>query len=84
MLIYSFIYQKFKFFSDRVDFELNFWMRSKILGIFKKKSILSQIWLKLKLKLKLTYRLFVENFKCKNSQKQFKSQNIYIFFNHSA
>jgi hypothetical protein len=51
---------------------------------FKRKVYDQQNLLKLKLKVKLTYQLFVKDFKWKNSQKQFKSQNIYIFFNHLA
>jgi hypothetical protein len=52
--------------------------------ISKEKSCDQQILLKLKFKVKLTYRLIVEDFKLKNPQKQFKSQNSYIFFNHLA
>jgi hypothetical protein len=47
-------------------------MRSKILGIFKKKVYDQQFLSKLKLKVKMTFRLFVEDLKWKNCQKQFK------------
>jgi hypothetical protein len=49
--------------------------------ILKEKSCDQQILLKLKFKVKLT---IVEDFKRKNSQKQFKSQNGYTFFNYLA
>jgi hypothetical protein len=85
MIIYSFIYQKFKNFSDRVDFELKiFKCDQKSWENFKRKVSDNQIRLKLKLKVKLTFGLFVDDYKWKICQKQFKSQNIYIFFNHFA
>jgi 3-deoxy-D-arabino-heptulosonate 7-phosphate (DAHP) synthase len=80
------MYQKFKFFSNRVDLELKsliFECDQKFWANFKRKSYGKQILLKLKLKVKLTYRILVD-FEWKNSKKQFKNQNSYIFFNHLA
>ncbi len=57
MLIYSFIYQKFNYFSDRVDFELKtliFECDQKFWENFKRKVCDQQILLKLKLIVKLT------------------------------
>jgi hypothetical protein len=62
--------QKCPFFSERVDFELKsliFEFDQKFWGNFKRKSYDQQILLKLKLKVKLTYRLFVVGFEWKNS-----------------
>jgi transposase-like protein len=40
--------------------------------------------IKAQIKSKAHLSIFVEDFKCKDCQKQFKSQNIYIFFTHLA
>ncbi len=64
--------QKCPFFSDRADFELKkliFKCDQEFQENFKRKAYDQQILLKLKLKVKMTYRRFVEDFKWKNSQK---------------
>jgi hypothetical protein len=62
--------QRFKLFSDRVVLELKsliFECDQKFWQNFQRKALDQQILLNLKLKVKMIYRLFVEDFKRKNS-----------------